>query len=67
MHPIVLLMVHQDYFKGYVVGPGQVYVNDHPQWVKVVSARGAVHHQPWSRVYNDMKHSAGITAGGYVP
>lgn len=42
----------------------QEYVNDHPQWVKVITAQGIVHHLPWSRVYNDMKHSAGITGEG---
>ena len=42
----------------------QVYINDHPQWVKVVSAVGVVSHQPWSRVYNDMKLSAGIREEG---
>ncbi|CAI7997188.1 Soluble calcium-activated nucleotidase 1 [Geodia barretti] len=57
----------------YVGGLGKVwttqtgeYVNDHPQWVKVVSPEGVVHHQPWSRVYNDMKLSAGIGTQGYI-
>lgn len=42
----------------------QEYVNDHPQWVKVITAQGVVHHLPWRRVYNDMKHSAGIVGEG---
>ena len=46
--------------------PWQEYVNDHPQWVKVVSAEGTVQHQPWRRVYNDMRRSAGITKEGYI-
>lgn len=44
----------------------QEYVNDHPQWVKAITAQGVVHHLPWTRVYNDMKHSAGIVDEGYV-
>jgi soluble calcium-activated nucleotidase 1 len=34
--------------------------------VKVVNALGVVSHQPWSRVYNDMKTSAGIRDKGYI-
>ena len=44
----------------------QEYVNDHPQWVKVISPEGVVHHQPWSRVYNDMMRSAEIRSQGWV-
>ena len=44
----------------------QEYVNDHPQWVKVISPEGVVHHQPWSRVYNDMMRSAEIRSQGCV-
>jgi soluble calcium-activated nucleotidase 1 len=44
----------------------QVYVNDHPQYVKVVSARGHVEHRPWASVYNRMRESLGIRPPGYV-
>ena len=44
----------------------QVYVNDHPQYVKVVDSAGVVQHQPWARNYNRMKESAGIVSGGCV-
>ena len=42
----------------------QEYVNDHPQWVKVINAQGVVRHMPWSRVYNDMRLRAGIRNEG---
>ena len=43
-----------------------VYINDHPQYVKVVNAWGLVEHRPWASVYTRMKTSAGIKPPGYM-
>lgn len=51
---------------GYKFLSMQVYVNDHPQYVKVVDPSGVVQHHPWARNYNRMKESAGILSGGSV-
>ena len=42
----------------------QEYVNDYPQYVKVVNALGYVQHRPWASVYSRMGESAGITSPG---
>lgn len=49
-----------------VVPSVQVYVNDHPQYVKVVNAWGFVEHRPWASVYTRMKESAEIKPPGSV-
>ena len=42
----------------------QEYINDHPQYVKVVSPWGHVTHVPWAQKYLLMKQAAGIGAPG---
>ena len=42
----------------------QEFVNDHPQYVKVIDPWGHVKHRPWAVVYNRMKKSAGISSPG---
>ena len=49
-----------------VIPSVQVYVNDHPQYVKVVNAWGFVEHRPWASVYTRMKESAEIKPPGSV-
>ena len=44
----------------------QVYVNDHPQYVKIISPQGTVEHKPWASVYIRMRESAGIQPPGYI-
>eukprot|EP00731_Ephydatia_muelleri_P029562 Em0021g85a len=44
----------------------QEYINDHPQYVKVVSPWGHVTHVPWAQKYLLMKQAAGIGAPGYI-
>lgn len=42
------------------------YINDHPQYIKVVSGWGHMEHRPWASVYTQIKEAAGITNPGYV-
>uniref|UniRef100_A0A8R1I167 Apyrase n=1 Tax=Caenorhabditis japonica TaxID=281687 RepID=A0A8R1I167_CAEJA len=42
------------------------YVNDHPMWVKHVSANGAVHHENWKDVFIRVRRAAGIEYPGYM-
>lgn len=42
------------------------YINDHPQYVKVISPWGHVTHVPWAQRYLLMKQAAGIGAPGYI-
>ncbi|CAO4385960.1 unnamed protein product [Caenorhabditis nigoni] len=42
------------------------YVNDHPMWVKHVSAHGAVHHENWKDVFIRVRRAAGIEYPGYM-
>ncbi|XP_028266964.1 soluble calcium-activated nucleotidase 1 isoform X2 [Parambassis ranga] len=42
-----------------------VYVNNNPEWVKVVGFRGDVQHQNWVPKYKSMKTAAGIDPPGY--
>jgi len=44
----------------------QVYVNDHPQYVKVVDVTGHVEHLPWAGTYKKMLAAAGIEPPGYI-
>lgn len=42
------------------------YLNDRPQYIKVISPTGHVEHRPWAEVYNKMRSSAGIVDPGYI-
>lgn len=39
-------------------------VNYFPQWVKVISYQGSVHHLPWKNNYNAMRQKAGYDYPG---
>lgn len=41
-------------------------MNDHPQYVKVISMLGHVEHRPWSSMYQHMREKAGIVPPGYI-
>ena len=45
---------------------GQKFVNDHPQYIKIINGLGHVDHLPWASVYNKLKHAAGIERPGYI-
>ncbi|XP_057673995.1 soluble calcium-activated nucleotidase 1 [Corythoichthys intestinalis] len=42
------------------------FVNDDPEWVKVVGYRGDVEHQNWVPVYKSLKSAAGLKPPGYL-
>ncbi|XP_010870894.3 soluble calcium-activated nucleotidase 1b [Esox lucius] len=42
------------------------FVNDSPQWVKVVGYRGDVEHVSWVPRYNALRRAAGIQPPGYL-
>ncbi|XP_068192580.1 soluble calcium-activated nucleotidase 1 isoform X2 [Antennarius striatus] len=42
------------------------FVNNNPEWVKVVGFRGDVQHKNWVPHYNAMKFAAGIESPGYL-
>ncbi|XP_077475929.1 soluble calcium-activated nucleotidase 1 [Stigmatopora argus] len=42
------------------------FVNDNPEWVKVVGHRGDVEHQNWVPVYKSLKAAAGLQPPGYL-
>ncbi|XP_077384050.1 soluble calcium-activated nucleotidase 1 [Festucalex cinctus] len=42
------------------------FVNDNPEWVKVVGFRGDVEHQNWVPMYKSLKEAAGIQPPGYL-
>ncbi|KAM9784917.1 soluble calcium-activated nucleotidase 1 [Syngnathus typhle] len=42
------------------------FVNDNPEWVKVVGFRGDVEHKNWVPVYKSLKAAAGIQPPGYL-
>ncbi|XP_037113511.1 soluble calcium-activated nucleotidase 1 isoform X2 [Syngnathus acus] len=42
------------------------FVNDNPEWVKVVGFRGDVEHKNWVPVYKSLKAAAGIPPPGYL-
>ena len=44
----------------------QVFMNNRPQYIKVVNPTGHVEHRPWASVYNKMRSSAGIVDPGYI-
>lgn len=44
----------------------QVYLNDRPQYIKVIGPTGHVEHRPWASVYNRMRAGAGIEDPGYI-
>lgn len=43
-----------------------VFLNHHPQWVKVVGHRGDVEHQDWVARYDALRDAAGIKPPGYL-
>ncbi|XP_010736909.3 soluble calcium-activated nucleotidase 1 isoform X1 [Larimichthys crocea] len=43
-----------------------VFVNNNPEWVKVVGFRGDVQHENWVPKYTSMKSAAGIEPPGYL-
>lgn len=43
-----------------------VFVNNNPEWVKVVGYRGDVQHENWVPIYNSLKSAAGIQSPGYL-
>ncbi|XP_036944738.1 soluble calcium-activated nucleotidase 1 isoform X3 [Acanthopagrus latus] len=43
-----------------------VFVNNNPEWVKVVGFRGDVKHENWVPKYNSLKSAAGIEPPGYL-
>ncbi|XP_061830120.1 soluble calcium-activated nucleotidase 1 isoform X1 [Nerophis lumbriciformis] len=42
------------------------FVNDNPEWVKLVGFRGDVEHQNWVPMYKSLKSAAGIQPPGYL-
>lgn len=44
----------------------QKFVNDHPQYIKIINGLGHIDHLPWASVYNKLKHTAGIEHPGYI-
>ncbi|XP_061556659.1 soluble calcium-activated nucleotidase 1 [Phycodurus eques] len=42
------------------------FVNDNPEWVKVVGFRGEVEHRNWVPTYKSLKSAAGIQPPGYL-
>lgn len=42
------------------------FVNNNPEWVKVVGFRGEVQHENWVPVYKSLKSAAGIEPPGYL-
>ncbi|XP_068606385.1 soluble calcium-activated nucleotidase 1 [Brachionichthys hirsutus] len=42
------------------------FVNNNPEWVKVVGFRGDVRHENWVPRYKSMKFAAGIKSPGYL-
>ncbi len=44
----------------------QVYINDHPQYVKVIDMQGHMEHIPWAKVYKRMLSAASIDPPGYI-
>ncbi|KAK9535129.1 hypothetical protein VZT92_007530 [Zoarces viviparus] len=42
------------------------FVNNNPEWVKVVGFRGDVQHENWVPTYNSLKAAAGIEPPGYL-
>ncbi|KAM3863730.1 soluble calcium-activated nucleotidase 1 [Diretmus argenteus] len=42
------------------------FVNNNPEWVKVVGYRGDVQHENWVPKYNSLKSAAGIGPPGYL-
>ncbi|XP_062304840.1 soluble calcium-activated nucleotidase 1 [Osmerus eperlanus] len=42
------------------------FVNNNPEWVKVVGPHGDIQHQNWVRMYNLLKSAAGIKPPGYL-
>ncbi|KAK1330766.1 hypothetical protein QTO34_008704 [Cnephaeus nilssonii] len=51
--------------KEWTTTTGEV-VNENPEWVKVVSFRGSVHHENWVASYNALRAAAGIHPPGYL-
>ncbi|XP_041673324.1 soluble calcium-activated nucleotidase 1 isoform X2 [Cheilinus undulatus] len=43
-----------------------VFVNNNPEWVKVVGHRGDVQHENWVPKYKSLKSAAGIQPPGYL-
>lgn len=43
-----------------------VFVNNNPEWVKVVGFRGDVQHENWVPKYRSLKSAAGIKPPGYL-
>ncbi|XP_020503167.1 soluble calcium-activated nucleotidase 1 isoform X1 [Labrus bergylta] len=43
-----------------------VFVNNNPEWVKVVGHRGDVQHENWVPKYKSLKSAAGIKPPGYL-
>ncbi|XP_038557307.1 soluble calcium-activated nucleotidase 1 isoform X2 [Micropterus salmoides] len=43
-----------------------VFVNNNPEWVKVVGFRGDVQHENWVPKYKSLKSAAGIEPPGYL-
>ncbi|KAM6966189.1 soluble calcium-activated nucleotidase 1 isoform 2-T2 [Tautogolabrus adspersus] len=43
-----------------------VFVNNNPEWVKVVGYRGDVQHENWVPKYKSLKSAAGIHTPGYL-
>lgn len=44
----------------------QKFVNDHPQYIKIINALGHIEHLPWASVYNKVRQSVGIKPPGYI-
>ncbi|XP_036803931.1 soluble calcium-activated nucleotidase 1 isoform X1 [Oncorhynchus mykiss] len=42
------------------------FINDNPQWIKVVGYRGNVQHENWVPRYNALRSAAGIQPPGYL-
>ncbi|KAJ8345858.1 hypothetical protein SKAU_G00300510 [Synaphobranchus kaupii] len=42
------------------------FVNDNPEWVKVVGFRGDVRHENWVPQYTSLREAAGISPPGYL-
>lgn len=61
-----LWLTYFEYFKKFVLLITQVFVSDHPQWIKEVSPLGHVTDIPWAQHYNAMKSAAGISSTGWV-
>jgi soluble calcium-activated nucleotidase 1 len=46
--------------------PKGVPVNDHPQWIKVISHTGEIKHMSWANVYNKIRSELGFSFPGYM-